>query len=248
MTQVVVDGLIMGYEKVGKGSRTPLLILHGWMRSKTEWREVARRASSAGECVVYLLDLPGFGESNLPHLTNGIDEYAEYVAKFCQCMKIGTVRIVGHSLGGRVGIVLASEDKMGEAIEKLFLVDPAGVKTFSITRTLLLVFAKIFSFVPEQVRRRMIGLLMDEDYRQAGSKRGLYREIVKADLRSRLGRIKCPTTLVWGENDPVLPISQVKIYRKYVNDILVRVVWGAGHDPHLTHPEQFGRLVEELVE
>ena len=212
---------------VGEG-----VVLSGWVWLKS-WGEA------------YVIDLPGFGGSSLPEVKS-LDEYTDLVVQFCRYMNIKRVIIMCHSLGARVGIVWASgqEKKM---IEKLILVDPAGPKEFSVKRTVLSVLSAIFRFVPEKIRHSVVGPFLDEDYHRTPTLRRLYRVVVAEDLRGRLSQIKCKTWVIWGEKDKIVPISMMDVYKKLLPYPIVRVIWGAGHDPHLSHYLVLKRVLEEAV-
>lgn len=218
----------------------PILILHGWGRNGNEWVQMAREL----DCRAYVVDLPGFGGSSLAEVKD-IFEYSELVVKFCEYMKIEKIILIGHSLGGRVGIVLAS--KPPALVEKLILIDPAGVKPKSIKRTILKVMAKVFAWVPLKLRAKVAKLVMDEDYLNTPALRELYRAVVKNDLREYLPKIKCKTWVIWGDKDKILPLSLTDIYKKLLPCPVVRVIWGAGHDPLLTHYLVLKRLLEEAL-
>lgn len=245
MSQIAIKNQIYSYEKLGNKGATPILILHGWGRSREEWLRVGRELSVDSE--VYLLDLPGFGGSTLPHKVKSFKAYSQLVAQFCQYLKIAKVRIIGHSLGARVGIMLAQPNS-GVDVERLVLIDPAGVKSFFVKRIVMLGLSKVFAVVPKRIRRIMVRRLMDEDYQQAGVREGLYRVVVERDLRDYLDSISCEVRLIWGENDLILPLRQVKIYRSRIQNLVVRVVWGAGHDPHLSHYPQLLAILQESIE
>lgn len=245
MTQIAVRNQIWHYEEVGSGKGTPLLILHGWGRSGNEWIRMARVLSERSGRKAYMLDLPGFGGSTTPRVKD-IFEYGQLVAGFCEYLGIEKVIVLGHSLGGRVGIVLASNTPA--QVEKLILIDPAGVKPRSIKRVILKLVAKLFSWVPPTIRAKMAYGVMDSDYQNSPALRELYRAVVSSDLRQYLPRIKVETMVVWGEHDPVLPLSLTKVYIKLLKHSRRRLVWGAGHDPHLTHYEQTLRILQEAVE
>lgn len=258
MTQIAVGSQIWNYSEVGPAAAKAragevILILHGWGRTGAEWLAMAREL----DCRAYVVDLPGFGGSTLPEVKD-IFEYSELVEKFCKYMKIEKAVVLGHSLGGRVGIVMAS--KSPTLVEKLILIDPAGVKPRSLKRAGLKLVARLFSWVPTRIRRIIIEPFMDEDYRNTPSRsaystavaggpalRGLYRAVVGEDLRNYLPKIKCKTWVIWGEKDQILPLSLTDIYKKLLPYPIVRVIWGAGHDPHLSHYLPLKRVLEEAL-
>lgn len=245
MTQVAVGRQLWNYQEIGDGEQVPIVILHGWGRNGNEWLVMARDLSSWCGRRVYVVDLPGFGGSSLPNVKT-IFEYALLVKDFCRYLEIEKVILVGHSLGGRVGIILGSTSIA--LIERLVLVDPAGVKPKSLKRVTLMILAKMFAWVPFSLRSKIIGGVMDEDYRNTPALRDLYRAVVGEDLRRYLSKIKMENTIVWGEHDPILPLTLTKLYRKLLKQSTTRVVWGAGHDPHLTHYEQTLRILQEASE
>jgi len=245
MTMVAVGGILWKYRVIGQGDKNPLLILHGWGRTGNEWISMAEELSRWSERKVYVVDLPGFGESSLPQVKT-IFEYSQLVKNFCKYIGIDRVVLIGHSLGGRIGIVLALQYR--EFIEKLVLVDPAGVKIRSIKRIVLTILAKIFSWVPQKIRRLLIKPLMDSDSRSTPALEALYRAVVSDDLRKYLKKIYVPTYIVWGEKDAILPLSQTKVYARQIKDCVVRVVWDADHDPHLTKYEQTLAILQEACE
>lgn len=248
MPQVAVAGQVWNYEKIEVGTRglVPVIVLHGWGRSGKEWMSSAKELAMWSGRAVYVVDLPGFGGSGIPRVAT-IEEYSEKVAEFCAYLGLTKVILIGHSLGGRIGIVLGA--KRSELIERLILIDPAGVKPGSIKRILLRSVANMVRWVPANLRELVVGKMMDEDYRNNPTLVSLYRAVVGGqDLRIYLPRIKCLTVVVWGENDPILPLSQTKLYKQLIPETKIRVVWGAGHDPHLTKYEQTLAILQEAVE
>ncbi|MFZ2199668.1 MAG: alpha/beta hydrolase [Microgenomates group bacterium] len=244
MTQVAVRNQIWNYTEVGEGNGTPILILHGWGRSGNEWNQMARELSAWSGRKAYVVDLPGFGGSSLPTIKN-IFEYSQLVVKFCEYMGLDKVVLIGHSLGGRVGIIMGAD--CPEIVERVILIDPAGVKPRSIKRVCLNLVAKMFVWVPYPIRTKIIGWVMDEDYRNTPTLRNLYRAVVGEDLRTYLPKIKGKTWVIWGEKDKILPLSLLDIYKKLLVHPVTRVIWGAGHDPHLSHYLVLKRVLEEAV-
>jgi len=126
MSQVVIEGILTNYQVFGDGKET-LLILPGWKRSISEWAIVAKSLSSKYKVV--LLDLPGFGATTLPKSTFGVFEYADFVKSFLIKIKIDKCVVLGHSFGGRLGIILATDEKI---VDKLILVDAGGIEKKSL--------------------------------------------------------------------------------------------------------------------
>ena len=77
--------------------------------------------------------------------------------------------------------------------------------------------------------------------------RKIFVKIVNQDLRKLLPRIKIPTFIIWGDKDDVLSVSQTKIFKQEIKGAKVRIVWGAGHDPHLQRMEQFLTILKEIL-
>ena len=225
------------------GTGMPIVILHGWGRTHREWVAAGKHLHRVSGRTIYCLDLPGFGGSTLPKVED-VEEYVKLLVQWLDYEQINRASFVGHSLGGRVGIILSA--KYQAKIEKLVLVDSAGVRQWSMKRLILTSVARMFGWIPEELRRRMVTGFMDEDYRSSPTLRDLYRAVVKSDLTDYLSEIKAPTTVIWGERDPILPLSLTKKYSAMVHDCRIRVVWEAGHDPHLTHPRELIRVLEEV--
>lgn len=244
MTQIAVERQVWNYEEI-VGQGVPILIMHGWGRSGNEWQKIGHELNVWSGRSVYIVDLPGFGGSSLPKVAT-IEQYSQSVVKFCEYIGITKAILIGHSLGGRLGIVLAAT--IPKLVEKLILVDPAGVKPRSFKRVLLKSLAGLFSWVPSYIRAKLVAKLMDLDYQNSLALRDLYRVVVAKDLRDYLPMIECQTTVIWGENDPILPLSQTKLYRQLLSDSQIKVVWGAGHDPHIERYDQTLSFLQEAVE
>ena len=245
MSQVVIEKMLTNYQVLGDKGKT-LLILPGWKRSIEEWMPVAK--SLSGSYKVVLLDLPGFSATVLPKKTFGVFEYADFVGKFLAKLKINKCIILGHSFGGRLGIVLASE---GKIVDKLILVDSGGIEGKSLYAKLMRIFKVIlfpvFMLLSVPLKNKISNLIGSEDYKAAGEMRRIFVRIVNQDLMSLLPKIKIPTFIIWGDKDSSLPVSQAKIFKKEITGSRVRIVWGAGHDPHIQKTEQLISILKDIL-
>lgn len=129
--QCIVDGLVVGYDVLGKGKT--IVMLHGWGASRQSLSALAKELSKKYQVV--LVDVPGFGESAKPTKSWGLSEYAEWVQSFLQKIKIKNVyALLGHSNGGAIAIKLTS---LGFQSEKLILLGAAGIRKRNRGRKLL---------------------------------------------------------------------------------------------------------------
>lgn len=81
---------------------TKWLFLHGACGSKSKWRNVAPYLKGLNADFV---DLPGHGANHEP-LPSSIEEYAEFAGRQIE----EDVAIVGHSMGGLIGLELAAQN------------------------------------------------------------------------------------------------------------------------------------------
>lgn len=73
-----------------------------------------------------LVDFYGFGKTPHPDYPLTVKDYADGVLELMDKLNIEKATLVGHSFGGRVAIYIAA--KYPEKVEKLVLVDSAGIK------------------------------------------------------------------------------------------------------------------------
>lgn len=234
--QIIIDELLTNYQVFGKKGND-ILILPGWQRTTLEWQ--SRALALAQNNRIFLLDLPGFGITPRPKSDWDIFDYAEFVKKFLAKIKIKSLTIIGHSFGGRIGIVLASQRL---PIKQLILVDSAGIERKDLILKIKIITAKILKFI---LPKKIVLQLLSGDYAESGEMRQIFKKVVNRDLVSLLPKIKIPTTIIWGEIDHVLPIAHAKLFHQLISQSRLRIVWGARHDPHLENPEQFTEILNE---
>lgn len=241
--QVVIDNVLTNYQIIGDKDKPFLLILHGWKRSIVEWIPVAEQMSHTYQVV--LLDLPGFGQTALPSSDFSIYDYANFVEHFLKKLHIEKTALLGHSFGGRIGIILGAKTKL---LTQLFLVDAAGVEKRSATAKIKIVFFKIAKlFLPKTLTEKLRQSLGSTDYKTAGALRTTFLKVINEDLSYLLPKITTTTFIIWGEKDTEVPLWKTKYMKAHIPHTKLRVVWGAGHSPHLEKPRAFIETLQELT-
>jgi 3-oxoadipate enol-lactonase len=120
MEKIDVGGIRLAYRRSGPASAPPLVLLHALGEDSSGWEELA--AALAQSWRVYGVDLRGHGSSDWPG-SYSIQLMADDVVRFLDTLGLGPVALVGHSMGGVVAYVLASQHP--ERVSRLVLEDPA---------------------------------------------------------------------------------------------------------------------------
>ena len=245
-----IDGQRLHYEESGEGR--PLILMHGWGCNTQTVASIAAVAARSHR--VFNVDFPGFGQSPEPPEVWGVEEYTQLIEKFAKALDIEAPVLIGHSFGGRVGILFASRN----AVDKLILVDAAGVKP----RRPLKYYAKVYWFktckniakalLPkakaEAVIEKMRAGRGSADYRQATPMmRSILAKVVNEDLCHVMPAIKAPTLLIWGENDTATPLADARRMDKLIPDTGLVSFAGCGHYSFLDNPGQFAAVLASFL-
>ncbi len=86
----------------------PLVLLHGYCEDRTLWHQMATSLSK--NHTVICPDLPGFGESTpFAQESFSIDDFAEELHRLLEESGITQCVMIGHSMGGYVGLAFAEK-------------------------------------------------------------------------------------------------------------------------------------------
>lgn len=236
------------YQKVGKGGN--LVLLHGWGHNSSDFWPLIDDLKD--NFTLWLIDLPGFGRSDLPKSTFSISDYAEIIKLFIDKNQIKKPVLLGHSNGGRVSIKLTAN--YPNLIDKLILEDSAGLKPQ--TDFYLPIFflgAKIFRyFIPNwfpfksQIRYKFYKSIESQDYLKAGPMQKTLTKFLAEDLTANLKKIEAETLIIWGENDSAIPLSIGKRIYQLIPNSRLEVFENVGHFPHLEDKEKFVKFVKDF--
>lgn len=241
--QINIKDILLNYQILGGRNKETILVLPGWGRSIQEWYPLSQELAAHKK--VILVDLPGFGGSTLPQKPFDTFDCANYLKTFLEKIKIKKVTIIGHSYGGKTAIILAHQ--LNKKVEKLILITPSGLPRplhFKILNKLTWGFKNTLGLIlPAVLVEKLINLLASRDLKQAGELSESFKKIVSQNVTKEAAGLKQKALIVWGDQDRILPIKQIKIFKRIIPNSKIRIVWGAGHDPHL----QKVKLLEEII-
>ncbi len=124
-TKKVLSNPSISYIDVGKGEKT-LVLVHGLASNAGFWRYVIPELSKHYRVIA--VDLPGYGKSQKDAYPYSMTFYANQIKRLAEELKLGKFILVGHSMGGQIGITLALKNP--ELLDKLILAAPAGFEEF----------------------------------------------------------------------------------------------------------------------
>ena len=247
---IKINGLNFHYTVQGNGS--PIVLMHGWGCNSTTLASIEKVAVESH--TVYNVDFPGFGSSQEPSEVWGVEKYTQLIEEFIKLENIENPILLGHSFGGRVGILYSSRNQ----VKKLILVDAAGVKP----RRSLKYYFKVYTY---KMGKRLMPLIYGKDGAQKRieemrAKRGssdynnaspmmraILSKVVNEDLKHCMPKIKAPTLLIWGENDTATPLRDAQIMEKLIPDAGLVSFPGCGHYSFLDNPIQFAAVLRSFL-
>ncbi len=250
---ITIRGLRVHYTDNGAGERT-IILMHGWGCDHTTLASIERVALQCGYRVINI-DFPGFGQSQEPPQVWGVEDYTLMLEDFIAALEVARPTLLGHSFGGRVGILYSSRH---DDVEALILVDAAGIKprrslnyyrkvyTFkAIKRLMYLVYGRDEAEKRLDARRAKAG---SSDYASASPMmRRILSRVVNEDLTDRLPLIKAPTLLIWGENDTATPIADARKMERMIPGAGLVSFPGCGHYSFLDNPVQFAAVLRSFL-
>ncbi|BAW97305.1 hydrolase, alpha/beta fold family [[Synechococcus] sp. NIES-970] len=234
-----VRGVPHYYEWICQGERDPrkpvLVFVHGWGGSSHYWRSTAQSLRAHFNCLLY--DLRGFGQSVLPMDYDGQYDLGEYVldlAALLEKLDI-TEKIVlnAHSMGASIAALFTAQ--FPEQVERLIL-NCSGV--FEYDARAFATFQKIGGqvvrlrfpwlrlvpgmdrlaiarFLSQPISQTDRGQFLDDflkaDHRAAaGTLVAAVNEEMVLRLPQAFQAITCPTLLIAGEKDQIIPATMAK--------------------------------------
>jgi pimeloyl-ACP methyl ester carboxylesterase len=236
---VEVNGLRMHAVVAGEG--WPLVLVHGLGTSAMCWEHNVEPLSRCGR--VYAVDMPGFGESAPPPEPLSAEALAESLIAWCEAAGITQAAFLGHSLGGEVCMWIAA--KRPDLVSGLILAGSTGARSqLGLTRR----FGRLMADGIREPIHFLPTLL--KAYYRAGPRR-IYRTAMSSEpdrLAGHLPSIQAPTLVLWGRNDPVVPLREARQLSRAMPNARLSVIADGAHGLIFDAPEEFNTTVCRFLE
>ena len=270
---IMVDGDRVVYRTAGKGP--VVLLIHGLAGSSMTWRYVM--PALAERYTVLAPDLLGQGASDKPRGDYSLGAHANTLRDLMDALGHQRATLVGQSLGGGVAMQLAYQfpercerlvlvDSGGLGREVTFYLRMLTVPGFESVFPLFctprlrdagnllatwLARVGVRSTPAREEIWRSYASLADAENRRAffRSLRDVidFRGQAVSALRRLSRAAQLPTLIVWGEQDPFIPVSHGLAAHNVIPGSRLEIFDGVGHYPHCEAPERFVQVLVDFI-
>jgi haloalkane dehalogenase len=264
-----VDGLRLAHLDEGEGA--PVVFLHGEPTWSFLWRKVIPPVRDAGfRCLAP--DLAGFGRSDKPSDMGwySYDRHVELTATLLEDLDLRGATMVVHDWGGPIGLRLAVEH--AERIDRLVILDTGLATGYQksteawlafrdfVARTedlpigmlvrgackldpgdeVIAAYEAPFPDIASKAGARAFPMLLPNTPDAPGAAAGRRtQEALREDRR--------PTLMLWGDSDPVLPLSVGERFAASIGQPTPRTIENAGHFLQEDQGPLIGRLIADWL-
>jgi pimeloyl-ACP methyl ester carboxylesterase len=252
------------------GDGPPIVLVHGLGGAAVNFTLLAPLLAERRR--VLIPDLPGHGRSEPLERVDGLTTYAEHVAAVAELEAMLPAPVGGYSMGGVIALRLAVARP--QDVSALALLGAAGIVSTTRRAEIWLAVtgalrpAQVFSRIRGAVARRprlrwapfglwgavdppalppeaVLGFLegpsQHTDVWTAG------RALLKDDPREDLDHVRCPTMLLWGARDRLVPLANGFEYARRLR-APIRTLPGAGHLIVGEQPEECAAILLEFLD
>lgn len=225
-----------------------IFILHGWAYTTERWQPLVDMLEKNG-IEVNLLKIPGL-TAPLDEVWD-LDNYVDWLKEILD-KEEGQVMLLGHSNGGRISVAYTS--KYPDKVKQMIIIDSGGIYHNELPiRIKRFVFGNLARFGrkftnSQTLRRFLYKLTRESDYERANPVlRKTMRNLISSDVAHLLSGIDIPTTIIWGENDEITPLTDGRLIHKLLRNSTLHIIKGAKHSPMFTHVEEVAKIIEEKL-
>lgn len=263
----LADG-VTHYQLSGPENGTPVVLVHGFSVPSFIFDPTFEFLAQSGFRVLRY-DLIGRGFSDKPNLRYDIDLFVKQLKDLLDALGMQKVDLVGLSMGGPV--TAAFIEKYPRYIRKHVLIDPSGTRRVELPPLLKVVRVPILGelliglFGSGSMLKGVASDIFDpnlievfqEKYKVQMHYQGFKRAILST-MRSgmldtcmrtytKIGGLKKPTLLFWGENDTTTLFEDHILILQALPHAEFHAIPNCGHIPHYEKPDVVNPILLEFL-
>lgn len=233
----------INYKEYGKKGEEAIVYLHGWGQNIQMMEPIANPFVKTNHIVI--IDLPGFGKSEEPIEVWELEDYVDMIHELLESLKIKKPNLVGHSFGGKLSLIYGIKYDPKRLV---LLASPYQVKIKELSKKQKLLRklknVPLLSGLAEMAKKHM----GSTDYRNASPKmREILVKHVNTDISDKVGKIKCPTLLIWGTADEAVPYADAVELEKLIKDAGLVTYEGCTHYAYLERLQQTINVLKSFI-
>ncbi len=242
----------------GKGG--VIVLLHGFLESSFIWKSLSKKLSVKYRIIN--IDLPGHGASDDLGSDISIDHMAKLLIALLKSLAINKVKVIGHSMGGYVGLAMLEKDP--ELIEQLILLhskagDDSPETKLKRNQGMEMIRQHPSLFVKESLNnlfwKDRSNLFKDQiDDLVMDAERNDYNGYIEAleamknrpDRRSLLKKFN-NIIFIAGRHDPVIPYNISQLEMEILASRSHNTLEFSGHMGFIEEKEKLEKVIDELL-
>jgi len=240
MSALILRNEVVHYEVLGRGR--PLVFLHGWVGSWRYWISAMQAVSMSFR--TYALDLWGYGDTAKAVYYYPLEDQIALVEQFLQGMGIGKIALIGHGLGSVVSLLYAFQHP--DQVDRQMLVS-LPFQTQNLNPRLQT--APIPDLADWLIGRNpaVESIRLEAPKADKNALLVSLSNLRDLDLPQMLQKLKFPTLLVNGSNDPLNTRPSVEQLGELPDFTHHLSLDDCGHFPMLDEPVRFNRLLVDFL-
>jgi pimeloyl-ACP methyl ester carboxylesterase len=264
---VQLNGVSLHYEQEGLGR--PVVLLHGLLTHSALWRNIV--PTFTYNYTLYSLDLMGSGISEKPqNQTYSIETHVAQVTKFIDEFHLDNAVLIGHGIGGAIAMVYTVRNP--SKVHKLVVMNAPLSPGYSATGLWWLKLPLIGGmltndwfiqrtihgglFKPGSLPDSVLDMYMQPYREDPGARVALLKQVTELDLdpvvekevTPNLANLQVPTLIVWGANDPYVPLAVGKSLDTVIPNDEFPVILNTGHYELEERPEETRAVIKEFLD
>jgi pimeloyl-ACP methyl ester carboxylesterase len=238
------------------GEGSPFVYLHSTLGESVMWLPFYQAWSKKFRVLVPTH--PGFGKSGGFDQIDTIEDMAFHYLEMFDALGLEEVILGGVSLGGWIAAEFAV--RWPERVKRLWIADAPGLwvdeqplpDLFRLMQDKDKLRELLFYDPHSYIAKLVIQDDPDEEKMLAAYQaltvlaRLVWERPYDPKLPARLHRIQCPTLLLWGEHDRLVPPAYGEAYRKYLPQAELKLIPNCGHMPMFEKEAEFVDMVAKF--
>ncbi|MDP3555752.1 MAG: alpha/beta hydrolase [Bacteroidota bacterium] len=249
----------VAFSDTGKGK--VVVLLHGFLASHKIWAQTISNLSKSYRVIA--IDLPGHGNTECIGYAHSMNLMAKCVKSVMDSLRLKKYVIIGHSMGGYVGLAFADlfpDNLMGLCLFHSSAYADSEEKKKDRLRAINAVKANRTIYTKTTIKNlfatKNLKYLKDEisfatTIAKETSKKGIIAALHGMRDRPRrdiiLGLVKYPIMMVIGEQDNVLPYEQLLEQSQLIKNKTVLYLEHDGHLGFLESPNESNKALRKFL-